>query len=576
MVALARTVQLTPPAPPGGGLLAHALPLPAGWERGITFSTHGCTRPFTVGPCPTDPDLKQPQRPAGSGTFMPVTIGMALECSSLGGGPSPDAGTGLDATLDYALVFELATAAASTRDRDGTLPVGNVSLAAAHSLGDGADPVAALAALETAALSAGAGRPITLFTTPAGATYLKDEGLLWRDGTTWRTVNGSPLIVSVALHDAGIVPHGVTTAPLWATGPVYAAAGHRDMLTATDRTVNTVTVRAEDLAMVAFDPCVLFGVGLGKPEPVSYTPPGDVCVGIGTAGWVAVESQPSGDGELQLTHNSIKVNEIDNADADQTAALAALKTGDVIRAVGQDGHVTMTLTGPGTHTNSVFVFDGTATTAGVPPSGSEGVQLCVEAAPAPAAPACSAGWTNIGPFNYLADPNADVAAGEVQASVANHGLLLAKIDAEGTDVAATLAGLAVDGSVDLSIVGPAGYIKAGLAGADTSESAYVVFDVEPAGFAWTGTEPGAGERVAVCTAPNGTVHNPPAAPPPDDEPDPDPAPPPDEDACPPATGPGSGLQAWQDYFTAMWPDVDIAGLSRDDLVALHDTLTGDG
>ena len=59
---------------------------------------------------------------------------------------------------------------------------------------------------------------------------------------------------------------------------------------------------------------------------------------------------------------------------------------------------------------------------------------------------------------------------------------------------------------------------------------------------------------------------------------PSPAPPPDDDNhcngdTPPTGGPGSGLDHWQDHFADAHPEQDIEGLSRDELVDLHETLT---
>jgi hypothetical protein len=45
------------------------------------------------------------------------------------------------------------------------------------------------------------------------------------------------------------------------------------------------------------------------------------------------------------------------------------------------------------------------------------------------------------------------------------------------------------------------------------------------------------------------------------------------DNPPPISGAGSSTGAWQQHFAAVHPDVDIEGLTRDELIDLHDKVT---
>lgn len=270
-MALQRYVEL--PAPPArvGGLLAAALPLPAGWERGVTFPTTGCIGPWVVGECPDTPDLKPTDRP-GSATFDPVAIGAGLECSTLATPGGIDAAPVLDATAEWALAREFATGAASARDA-ATVGGGNPSMAGSvtENLGDAADPTEAIACLEQAAAAAMWGRPVWLHTSPAGGTWLYDAGVLVRDGQRWRTVAGSTVVVSPGYVGVG-VPDLVATIPIFATGPVWAGLGQRDALASINREDNTSESRVEDIALALFDPCYVGVVGTGV-EPCTIAVP---------------------------------------------------------------------------------------------------------------------------------------------------------------------------------------------------------------------------------------------------------------------------------------------------------------
>lgn len=263
-MALERPVTLDPPGATPGGLLAAALTLPAGWERGITFTGDACLGPWTVGPCPAAVGLK-PTSHGTTWTFQPFAVGAGIECSTMGAPDGVDATRVLNATVEWAVAHELATGEASARDADGTF-VGNPSLIdnVTIDLGDADDVVAAVGCLEQVAAEAMYGRPVWLHTSPAVGVALDDAGIMRRDGLRWRTANGSTVILSPGYSNLGTVGNGGNASlGIVATAPVYAALGQRDVMTSIDRDTNTSESRAEDVALAAFDPCFVGLVGSG-------------------------------------------------------------------------------------------------------------------------------------------------------------------------------------------------------------------------------------------------------------------------------------------------------------------------
>lgn len=253
-------------------LLTLAAPLPAGWERGITWTAgDGCAVPFVVGECPTGDDLKQAADDAATVTFVPVTVGAAVACTASGGGPGDRAWGILDATVADALYQELLTGAVSARDAAGA--TGNPAIAGSvtHDFGDLGSVVDAFACVEQFAAGASSGRELWLHTSVHGLTLAKDAGIVWRDGTRWRTAYGSTVVATAGLDSVTVGL--VTTVAVIATLPVAASVGRRDVMDDLDRATNTATSRVEEIGMAAFDPClvVVAGTGVdscGQPAPL--------------------------------------------------------------------------------------------------------------------------------------------------------------------------------------------------------------------------------------------------------------------------------------------------------------------
>ena len=261
-MSLPRSVQLPSPGASAAGLLQQALPLPSGWERGISFAQTGCLAPFVVGECPSADDLKAAQRPGAAVTFRPVQVGQAVECSTLSGADPVDAGALLDVTASDALEAELYAATASTRDKPPDPALGNPSLSTSitSDLGDLDDVVQAVGCAEQTAAGLVHGRRLWVHLSVAAAAAAAAAQVIWRDGTRWRTTYGSTVLISPNL----VAPAGtVTSLPVFVTLPVYAGLGQRQVLQDVDRTVNTATWRVEDIGLVAFDPCVVVIAGTG-------------------------------------------------------------------------------------------------------------------------------------------------------------------------------------------------------------------------------------------------------------------------------------------------------------------------
>lgn len=271
-------VQMGNP-PAGGGLLTQSRTLPAGWQRGISFLDTFCLSPVTLGECPSAEGLKPGQRP-GSATFRPFSVVQAIECTAAGQldlrGQAADQ---LDLTRDYAVARELLTGEASARDA-GPASLGNPSLA-----GDAVDIGGTFAtvtdlfgALEQYALGATYGRGAVILAPVAVAAKALAEGVIRPDGARLRTVMGSTVIASAAFDGRipGTAVPPAEEAPLWAYSvPVlWAGVGERSIYQALDRAVNTDTARAEDIALVAFPTCAVFGgASLAVVRPKASEPP---------------------------------------------------------------------------------------------------------------------------------------------------------------------------------------------------------------------------------------------------------------------------------------------------------------
>lgn len=255
----------------GSGLLAQSRPLPAGWERGIRFLDTSCLTPVAMGECPSAENLKDGQR-ASAAEFRPVEIIQAIECSTLDNRTDWDAiaGAELDRTRDFGLASELLTGLARNRDAGPSSAPVAALVNTAEDLGSDATTLTqALGCLETAVLTANADRGAVLFMPIAVAYAAAEQSLLWRDGAQWRTVLGSKVMVSAAYDgrapvadiDNQAAPTAGAELYVYATTAVWAGVGTRSALHDVDREVNTVSARAEDVALVAFAPCATYAIG---------------------------------------------------------------------------------------------------------------------------------------------------------------------------------------------------------------------------------------------------------------------------------------------------------------------------
>lgn len=262
-------VTMAQPTSGGEGLLSQALPLPDGWERGgVAFLDANCLLPTVMGPCPELDDLKPTDR-AESAEFRPVTLIQAVECSTMGGldvsGISQDE---LARTAPFALARELLTGEASARDSSPTQANPSlVGAAFAGNLGAAFTSVAAaLACLEQNLADDNAGRGGVILAPIGFATMALAERVLWRDGARWRTVNGTPVMISGGFDGRAPVEDPATQAapdagdPLYAyaTTAVWAGTGTTATYADVDRAVNTANARTEQIGLAAFSTCAVF------------------------------------------------------------------------------------------------------------------------------------------------------------------------------------------------------------------------------------------------------------------------------------------------------------------------------
>lgn len=246
-----------------GGLQASARNLPDGWQRGIAFNDLSCLTPTVMGECPSGDNLKPGQRPE-SATFRPFSVISAVECTVAGAFNTADATVDvLDRTIDFAVAREMLTGAASARD-SSTPDHDNPSLVGtAYDLGADYDTLGqALSCLEANLYSASAGRGGYVLAGIELVTALKDAGLIWRDGSRWRTAAGSAVVVSAGFDGRAPGSDGPaeTGDPLYlyAVTGLWVAVGQRVTFSDVNRSVNTSTSRSEELALAAFAPCAVY------------------------------------------------------------------------------------------------------------------------------------------------------------------------------------------------------------------------------------------------------------------------------------------------------------------------------
>lgn len=277
-MALPTRITLPPSGRPVGGLLSAARPLDGEWWRGVTFSSMQCAVPQSVGTACAEEagTTKVPQRPGDEQTFETFAAILAVHCSTLGNTNVAElAEDSLDVVREFSVARELLTGAASGNPSlAGTTCAGPASCVT-DNLGTATDPVAALGCLDQTAAEALSGRLAFIHASPAILTAWVAASAVWRDGRLWRTALGS-VVVGSAGYDGrapgGAAPTSGASLYAYATGEVYAAIstggraptipepGQRDTLESVDRSVNTATAIAEDVALVVFDPCFIAAI----------------------------------------------------------------------------------------------------------------------------------------------------------------------------------------------------------------------------------------------------------------------------------------------------------------------------
>lgn len=271
-----------------GGLLQGGCPLPAGWERGISFQDTACLLPTVMGECPTCNDLK-PTQQADTVTFRPVSLITAFLCSTFGGiDVRQVASANLDETADYALAREMLTGQAALRDANPNVVgrLGNPSLQHdATDLGDEfTGPVAALGCIEQALADATGGRVGYVLIGPEIALRLGEAGVLLREAGRLLTTTGTRVIVTGGFDGRApidespgeespgdpCVPWNSTGAPvmgdelyMYGTASVWSGVGRPLKRDDVDRANNTASAREERVALPVFTPCATFAAGSG-------------------------------------------------------------------------------------------------------------------------------------------------------------------------------------------------------------------------------------------------------------------------------------------------------------------------
>lgn len=272
-----------------GGFLSESCPLPAGWDRGISFQDTSCLVPTVMGECPTcpSPGLKDAES-AGTETFRPVSLITAFECSTFGGiDVAQVASANLDETASWALARELLTGEAARRDANPNVQgrIDNPSLqedATVLSLTI-VDPVDALGCLEQAIADTTGGRRGYVLIGPQIALALAERSVLFGQPGSLTTVSGTrvivdggfdgraPLLDSPGDESPGeCVPWNSGGAPnfgdplfMYGTASVWAGVGRANPRNDVNRANNTATAREERVALTAFTPCATFAVSTG-------------------------------------------------------------------------------------------------------------------------------------------------------------------------------------------------------------------------------------------------------------------------------------------------------------------------
>lgn len=230
-----------------GGILASALPAPAGWVQGLSIPFYGCGEPVLLDRCVSaDDTLHKP----GVAEFQPFGIRQGATCSSLSRLDQKKHAEGrLDATTEWGVARQLAT--------DG-IGLGTPSFEDGVDLGtvSNGDFVLAVATLEQAAADAGFGAQWWLHAPIKAAAFLTKADALKDE----KSPSGAPWVIS-----PGYPVQGATTIRLWATGPVWAAVDEPFVISDLDRRTNGDEAFAQRSAIVAFDPCVNLHIDITVP-----------------------------------------------------------------------------------------------------------------------------------------------------------------------------------------------------------------------------------------------------------------------------------------------------------------------
>lgn len=256
-------VTMAQPTASGEGLLTQALPLPDGWTRGgVAFLDPNCLLPVVMGPCPDGEDLKPTNR-IESEEFRPVSLIQAVQCTTMGNlDVGAIANEELPRVAPFALARELLTGEASARDSSPEQANPSLVGTATSLGGDFTSVAAALACLEQNLAEANAGRGGVIAAPIGFATQALAERVLWRDGARWRTVNGTPLIISGGFDgrapDAAAAPAEGDPLYAYITTAIWAGTGQTDTYRDVDRAVNTSNARAEQIGLAAFSTCAVF------------------------------------------------------------------------------------------------------------------------------------------------------------------------------------------------------------------------------------------------------------------------------------------------------------------------------
>lgn len=230
------------PEPLPGGLLNSSRRLSGPWQRGVVFTTSACI-PGNLYPfCGSDQEKDSGESPEGA-AFEAVVTYATVNCSTLGRVDREFAAEALGIQAETQLGLTLATSTTNDSLADGT------------TVGSGADVVEALALLENELADILGNVKGTVHVSPQVLTLLYAGGAVIQNlNGGYSTPNGHVLIASAGYVDLDGI-HG--------TGPVFANHEVVEVFSDVERSQNTLTVRAEGIGIVAFDPCANIHVTIG-------------------------------------------------------------------------------------------------------------------------------------------------------------------------------------------------------------------------------------------------------------------------------------------------------------------------